>query len=415
MPAARRGPCFGSAALVRYLSLSPLVGLFLFLEVVVSLAVRQHLACAAAAHRVLKSRRPAPPPRRVSTGVRRGFVALVVAVVLVAQGTVASAFLGLDPAGWLVVTQMTALVSQMTAIKRQVENYRDQARAHVYGKIAPLDGKLTPLDNLLKRSSDPVQFAWYAPPGQTPIPTEPVNQPYEDCAIAPPDVPCMPNAADTLVSDQAQDDLRQQLLDANRQIFGNTLPTHIVESTDRLIDNIRYRVEHSEEQREVAEAEQARYRAAVELSASILEEWRGCNEATDTSPYTLGSVGRPPCLTRNGEGRGESLSDGQQGTEGLVEGLSAGLEFVIANQEGDASLTQLATMETQVNLMRGRLQAAELELDIAAAEQAQRAQLKAEARRRRDDQLSVLRIECLQGNNGGTIYNISARTMKTRR
>ena len=338
-----------------------------------SLAVRQHLACAAAAHCVLERQRPAAPPRPVPTGVRRALAGVVVAAILVAQGTVASAFLGLDPAGWLVVTQMSALVSQMTAIKRQVENYRDQARAHVYGKIAPLDGKLNPVDNLLKLSTQPDQFAWYVPSGQTPIPTEPVNQPYPECAIAPPDVPCMPNADDTVLSAQAQDDLRAGILTANRKIFGNTLPAHIVENTDRILARITYRNERRAEQRDVAEAEQARYRAAVEMTASVLEEWRGCNEATTVVPYSISTVGRPPCVTRNGAGRGESLSDGQSGTEGLVEALSAGLDFVIANQEGDASLTQLATMETQVNLMRGRLQAAELELDIAAAEQAQRA------------------------------------------
>ena len=372
-----------------------------------SLAVRQHLACAAAAHSVL-NRQPPPAPRRpVPTGVRRTLAGVVVAAILVAQGSVASAFLGLDPAGWLVVTQMSALVAQMTAIKRQVENYRDQARAHSFGKIAPLDGKLTPLDNLLTLSSQPDQFAWYVPPGQTPIPTEPVNQPYPECAIAPPDVPCMPNADDTVLSDQAQQDLKEQLLDANRTIFGAVaLPTFVVENTDRLVDTIRYRVERQQQQREVTEAEQARYRATVEMSASVLEEWRGCNEATETTPYSVGAVGRPPCLTRNGEGRAESLSDGQSGTQGLVETLSEAVSFVIANQEGDASLTQLATIETQVNLMRGRLQAVELELDIAAAEQTQRAQLQAEARQRRRDELSVDRIECLQGNSGGTIYNI---------
>lgn len=216
----------------------------------------------------------------------------------------------------------------------------------------------------------------------------------------------MPNADDTVLSAQAQDDLRAGILTASRQVFGNTLPGHIVENTDRILARITYRNERRAEQRDVAEAEQARYRAAVEMTASVLEEWRGCNEATTVVPYSINTVGRPPCVTRNGEGRGESLSDGQSGTEGLVEALSAGLDFVMANQEGDASLTQLATMETQVNLMRGRLQAAELELDIAAAEQAQRAQLQAEASRRLKDQLSVLRVECLQGNNGGTVYNI---------
>ena len=371
-----------------------------------SLAVRQHLVCAAAAHRVLAAGRRARPPRRVGRPLRRALAAVVVVGLILAQGTVARAFLGLDPAGWLVVTQMSALVSQMTAIKRQVENYRDQTRAHVYGKIAPIDGKLLPLDNLLSSAQDPARIPWLVPLGQTPIEPEPVNQPFEDCAAVAPGTPCMPASADTLVPDATRDAIVDQALNASREVFGTTLPAHILDGATRFRDNLDYHIDLVTSRREVSDNQRAQYRATLELSASVLEEWRGCNESTTASPYTVATVARPPCVTRGGEGRGESLSDGQSGTEGMVETLAASVEYVLANQEGDASLTQLASIMAQVNLMRGRLQAAELELDIAEAEQAQRRQLQAEAARRLQDQLYVLRLECVQGNNGGTMYNM---------
>ena len=368
--------------------------------------LQQRLSAAAAARRIVH----APRPRRASFSSSRRLRWWVAAAVLLSavfvQAPVTRAFLGIDPAGWVVVTQMSALVTQMTAIKRQVENYRDQTRAYQFGKLAPLDGKLDPTKVVLDATLNPARTPWYTPPGLPPLETEPVNQPFPECGTVQPGTPCMPDAEAAELSEDARAAVIESSLEATRAIFGGSVPTYVAESSARLADTIEYRTEYVRERREAAANRRAQHRAVVDMSASVLEEWRGCNQATEATPYTQGSVARPPCMSRNGEGRGESLSDGETGTEGMVETLSAGLAFVEATQEGDASLTQLATMETQVNLMRGRLQAAELELDLAEAAQRQRLQLEAEAAQRRRDELANLRIECRQTNSGGTVYNI---------
>ena len=66
---------------------------------------------------------------------------LMLAVVLVRTQSVrpAQAFLGLDPASWIVVGQMASVVSQMVAVRDSMMRLRDEALSHARGLIEPVD------------------------------------------------------------------------------------------------------------------------------------------------------------------------------------------------------------------------------------------------------------------------------------
>ena len=371
--------------------------------------LQRRLAGSRAAGRVLRAGN-APRPRRFPVlvrrpGVRRAVVALSIVGALAVHQALPRAFVGMDPAGWAVVAQMAALVSEMISIKRQVENQRDQARAHIYGKIAPLAGKVSVGHQVLSNYLDVNEAPWFD--GTNPIvPEEPFNTPPPLCTGNNPPADCLPDPDDLVLDAGAQADARQTTNTILSAAFGGAVPTHVSGSVGRLFDAVEYLTERTRDDRDAADARAAERRATVAMAMGIVEEWRGCNRSTEANPYTLGTVQRPPCFTAGGEGRGQTLSDGEVGTEGVLEGLYEALDFVQANQEGDASLTQLATIETQVNLMRARIQAANLELDLFEAEQEQRNQFAREAAVRRNDEFLALQIECLQGNGGGSVFNM---------
>ena len=371
--------------------------------------LQRRLAGARAASRVLSVGQVERPPRRAlfrrHPWFRRGVIAVTVVAFLFIQQVPARTFLGLDPAGWAVVTQMAALVSQMIAVKRQVENQRDQARAHIYGKIAPIEGKLSIAHNFLSTHLDPVNAPWFDPGGQAAIPEEPFNQPLPDCVPGSPLPSCMPDINDAVLPDNVRNGARSATQTVLAATFGGSVPAHVNQSVDRLFTAVEYYADRSREQRQAREDREAKQRAVTAMSMGILEEWRGCNRSTVADPYSIATVQRPPCFSAGGEGRGDTLSDGEVGTEGMLEGLYEMLDFVENNQEGDASLTQLATIETQVALMRGRLQAANLELDLLEVEENQRVQLASEAAARRADELDAMRLECVQANAGGSVHN----------
>ena len=373
--------------------------------------MQRRLAGAAAARRVLhagvvaRPRRPAVLVRR--PWMRRGVIAATICSVLLVQQPLARAFLGLDPAGWAVVTQMAALVSEMIAIKRQVENQRDQARAHIYGKIAPIIGKLSIGHGFLNKALDPANSPWLLPGGPV-IPELPFNEAPPSCTAEPANPRCMPDEDDVVLPQTVRDNARQLTQTVLSESYGGSVPVHVGEGVNRLFDSVDYYAERTRDDRASAELQDAQRRATLAMAMGVLEEWRGCNRSTEAMPYSVGTVQRPPCFTAVGEGRGETLSDGQVGTEGMLEGLYVMLDFVQNNQEGDASLTQLATIEAHVRLMRGRMQAVTLEMDLADAEQEQQAQLRSEMAQRQRDAVFALSVECSQGNGGGSVYNYLA-------
>ena len=162
-----------------------------------------------------------------------------------------------------------------------------------------------------------------------------------------------------------------------RQQVGLAATAEVIEAQEeRFDDRIRYR------------------RAAVDGAMSIVEEWRGCQPLPAGAVIDSGDP-RLPCVTNDGVGR-----DAAQGTTGMVDELGVMLRFAQEEQEGDASIEQLTTMDTQIRIMQARLMAARVEMDAVVTEQAQESELQRHAVLRRNQAMAVLRLDCLDGRSG---------------
>ena len=315
-----------------------------------------------------------------------------------------------DPAAWAVVAQMSALVGQMIAVKETVTQQRDQMRLQFMGKLSPLTSKLNVVNCFLSGITRGNPAA--AIPGcvGSELPGAPGD--YHDATLNGDDIRfndseeiCGPGVTGAICHDEAVPliDLNTgaaQLQSSLDLVYGNAdwypdgVPDHIVarharqqaaladtaevmvDREDRFDDRIRYR------------------RAAVDGAMSVVEEWRGCQPLL---PGALIDTADPrlPCVTNDGAGRDTAL-----GTTGMVDELGVMLRFVFEEQEGDASLEQLSTMDTQIRMMQARIQAAGLELDAVLTEQGQEDELQVQALARREQLLNVLRLECLDGGLG---------------
>ena len=315
-----------------------------------------------------------------------------------------------DPAAWAVVAQMSALVGQMIAVKETVTQQRDQMRLQFMGKLSPLTSKLNVVNCFLSGITRGNPAA--AIPGcvGSELPGAPGD--YHDATLNGDDIRfndseeiCGPGVTGAICHDEAVPliDLNTgaaQLQSSLDLVYGNAdwypdgVPDHIVarharqqaaladtaevmvDREDRFDDRIRYR------------------RAAVDGAMSVVEEWRGCQPLL---PGALIDAADPrlPCVTNDGAGRDTAL-----GTTGMVDELGVMLRFVFEEQEGDASLEQLSTMDTQIRMMQARIQAAGLELDAVLTEQGQEDELQVQALARREQLLNVLRLECLDGGLG---------------
>ena len=344
-------------------------------------------------------------------GVRRVVVAAALAVVMVVgRAAPAGAFLSsLDPAGWAVVAQMAAIISQAIAIKRQVENVRNQARAEFFGKLAPLTGKLTVVAEWLRNSRTQAGVCVYDPlncsVGHTPgshvdlLPSSvPVfNRPMEQCAgtVSPTD-PCMPvertlpvamagslagAARSSMLSAGAVSPITRSYSGADARIAAGIGVTearmrHAISRADSAIDR--------------SEQKRAMRRALVEEQMAIVEDWRGCQEAVPGAWTPTGD--RIPCVTNGGRGR-EDPGVGR-GTSGAQEALVSRLDALQAYQDGDVSKVQLDTIQTELIVMLGRIQAARMEREAAAMEEEQDRRMAAEAARRRILELQKATFDC---------------------
>ena len=342
-------------------------------------------------------------------GVRRVVVAAVLAALMVVGRAVpAGAFLSsLDPAGWAVVAQMAAIISQAIAIKRQVENVRNQARAEFFGKLAPLSGKLTVVSRWMRNARSQAGVSVYNPASYAALlPTTtlpPFNRPMEPCAggVVGPD-PCMPpigaaRLPATLVTDMASS--------VRGAVLSSAATSPLVRSYSAADGRMSDAISHLEQRTEalgvrqvaLAEREQRRRqvaRALIEEQMAIVEDWRGCQEAPPGawSPPAASVDDRLPCMTTDGLGRGDSGG----GTQGAQSDLAAKLDALRDYQDGDVSKVQLDTMQTQLLVTLGRLQAARVEREAAAQEEAQEAAAAEEALRRRDVELLGEDFSCKQ-------------------
>lgn len=141
-----------------------------------------------------------------------------------------------------------------------------------------------------------------------------------------------------------------------------------------------------------AERRIALNRALVEEQMAIVEDWRGCQEARPGAwaPPPPSVDDRMPCTTHGGLGRG----DPGGGTQGAQADLAAKLDALERYQDGDVSKVQLDTMQTQLVVMLGRLQAARAGREATALEAEQEARMAAEAARRRDVERRQQDFQC---------------------
>ncbi len=341
-------------------------------------------------------------------GVRRVVVAVALAAVMVVgRAAPAGAFLSsLDPAGWAVVAQMAAIISQAIAIKRQVENVRNQARAEFFGKLAPLTGKLRPVANTIRNARSKAGVSVYNPASYAVLlPADSLpefNRPMDECvpgAVAGAD-PCMPPITAAALPASVVSSLTGRA-QSDAVSSGSSSPFVSAygandASIRASIRNMRSRLNAAiDRQTAAAEREvrqQAVARALIEEQMAIVEDWRGCQEAIPGAwnPPAPSVDDRLPCMTNDGLGR----NDAGGGTQGAQSDLVAKLDALEAYQDGDVSKVQLDTMQTQMIVMLGRLQAARIEREAAALEEAQELMMVEEAARRRQVQLQQRELDC---------------------
>ena len=347
--------------------------------------------------------------RRLRRNARFRLVSVGLVIVLVAGSAVPGArgqqFY--SPAAAALAAQMFALAGQMASLKSNVSQQRDQMRLQFMGKLAPLTAKLSVVNCFLSSvvRANPAS----AIPGCT---GSGVLGDYHDVTLTGEDVRfndteevCGPGVTGVICHDEAVPlaDLTEgagQLQDSLNSVYGNATwypagpPAHVVRRHARqqaaLADTAL--VMEIQEQRF---DDRIRYRrAAIDGVMSIVEEWRGCQPLPDGAVIDGGDP-RLPCVTNEGIGR-----DSGNGTTGMLEELGVMLRFVREEQEGDASLEQLSTMDTQIGIMQARIMAARVEMDAVLTEQRQEDELQNQALLRRNQVLAGLRLDCLDGRSG---------------
>ncbi len=342
-----------------------------------------------------------------SKGVRRVVVVTaLVAAMLVGRVQPAGAFLSaLDPAGWAVVAQMAAIISQAVAIKRQVENVRNQARAEFFGKLAPLTGKLSVVSGWLRNARSKAGVSVYNPASyQVLLPTTTLpefNRPMDECVPGSVGVdPCMPPISSAALPATVVSDLSTWYRGNALSSTGMSPVTRSYTAGDARLTaaagRIDRRLQAAIARQEAAairgENERAMQRALIEEQMAIVEDWRGCQEAPAGAWNPPGPTvdDRLPCMTNDGLGR----NDPGGGTQGAQSDLVAKIDALERYQDGDVSKVQLDTMQTQLIVMLGRMQAARIERESTALERAQEAAMAAEALRRRDVELQAEDFRC---------------------
>ena len=341
-----------------------------------------------------------------SKGVRRVVVVVaLVGVIVVGRAQPAGAFLSaLDPAGWAVVAQMAAVISQAVAIKRQVENVRNQARAEFFGKLAPLTGKLSVVSGWLRNARSKAGVSVYNPTSSAvllPDTLPEFNRPMEECVGGTPSVaPCMPPITSAALSPTVVSDLSTWYR-ANALSSSATSPVmraytagdaRLAAAAGRIDQRLQEAIMRQEAEAIRGENERAMQRALIEEQMAIVEDWRGCQEAPvgAWNPPPPTTDDRLPCLTNQGLGR----EDTGGGTQGAQSDLVAKIDALERYQDGDISKVQLDTLQTQLIVMLGRLQAARIERESVALERGQEAAMAAEAVRRRNVELQAEDFRC---------------------
>ena len=274
-------------------------------------------------------------------------VAVMLAVVLVDTRRPAQAFLGLDPASWIVVGQMASVVSQMVAVRDSMMRLRDEALSHARGLIEPVDDFAGELRSALKGGD------WSAfNAGDIPHP--------EDTEIGACPGGALPRTGSAAERVCVPDDLPELTAD----MAGDGVPAEAAEAF-----RLRQAVVEAEHDRLRSESEYARQ--LVDAAAVKIANWHGC----ETDPGTGSSAMRCPDGVADTEGGRAQLldaldalssadceADGGDGSGGacpsmaqlrslMVTGLQSMASFAAAEAEIEAAELDIARRDEEARLL----------------------------------------------------------------
>ena len=351
---------------------------------------------------VVGVRRRRASPRSVLHRVVAFAMVGVLSVVLVTPAR--AQFDWANPAAWAVVVEMAKVISTMVSIKRQVENVRNLARSEALGAFAPLVDGLRPVGESMARVQAVVSDAanLRLRPGfdiqvadLEPLESIPFNQVIVPCASGEPTLTtglCMPVAEEIFVNGPSG------VAAMHESVMTAAKPDYIPMSFDYEgalaihRGNRETRMEATLQAAQQQEVFTAELQSHVENMMGLVEEFYGCVEMPATNPPP--NPPKPYCVTNDGDGMGDDLDGGLSGTAGLADDLTAKLEVIQRQPDGNASQTQLQVIQTRAAMYRARAVAMASQVRAYEIEQESQARLLAEARQRRGYEIFNATVRC---------------------
>ena len=277
--------------------------------------------------------------------------AVMLAVVLVGTRRPAQAFLGLDPASWIVVGQMASVVSQMVAVRDSMMRLRDEALSHARGLIEPVDDFAGELRSALKGGDWSAFNAGDIPHpedteiGACPGGALPQTESAEERVCVPDDLPA-------LTADMAGDGVPAEAVEAFR---------------------LRQALVEAEHDRLRSESEYAGQ--LVDAAAVKIANWHGCE--TDPGPGSsamrcpdgvaeteggraqlldaLDALSTADCEADGGDGSGGACPSMAQLRSLMVTGLQSMAAFAAAEAEIEAAELDIARRDEEARLLQEAL------------------------------------------------------------
>ena len=277
--------------------------------------------------------------------------AVMLAVVLAGTRRPAEAFLGLDPASWIVVGQMASVVSQMVAVRDSMMRLRDEALSHARGLIEPVDDFAGEVRAAL-RGGDWSAFN----AGDVPHP--------EDTEIGACPGGALPRTGPAAERVCVPDDLPELTAD----MAGDGVPAEAAEAF-----RLRQALVEADHDRLRSESEYARQ--LVDGAAVKIASWHGCE--TDPGPGSsamrcpdgvveteggraqlldaLDALSSADCEADGGDGSGGACPSMAQLRSLMVTGLQSMAAFAAAEAEIEAAELDITRRDEEARLLREAL------------------------------------------------------------
>ncbi len=278
-------------------------------------------------------------------------VALMLAVVLAGTRRPAQAFLGLDPASWIVVGQMASVVSQMVAVRDSMMRLRDEALSHARGLIEPVDDFAGDLRSALRGgdwsafNAGDVAHPEDTEIGACPGGALPRTGPAQERVCVPDDLP-------ELTADMAGDDVPAEAAEAFR---------------------LRQALVEAEHDRLRSESEYAKQ--VIDGAAVKIANWDGCETAPGPGSSAmrcpdgvaeteggraqlldaLDALSSADCEADGGDGSGGTCPSMAQLRSLMVTGLQSMAAFAAAEAEIEAAELDIARRDEEARLLQAAL------------------------------------------------------------